>query len=456
MRKNIQSTKLKPSSTKPPTHDTSPFSDSHDAFPPSDSPNQRVFEIHARCLDITGKAYSDLTGEFVIPSSRGNKYILVFYDYDSNHIFAEPLKSRSASHLLDAHKSLLATLATAGLSPKLLVLDNECPSLLKDYLKSINLPFQLVPPHQHQRNAAERAIRTWKNHFLAILCSTDDGFPLHLWDHLVPQANITLNLLRGSRINPRLSSWAQVYGVFDYNRTPLAPPGTRVLAHEPSTVRKTWARHALEGWYVGPALESYRCFKIWIEATRHIRIIKKCTWFPSKVHLPVPTTSNAISMALHDLAQALKHPDLPALLPTLTSDQQQALLELDTILSNRDGTAMASLDDSEPPLHPGTSPRVPSLRRSPRLAQANYLALSANPSWASNLCFKAIHPDTGKLTEYKDLRTSSEGARWELACAREWARLMKGLPSVDVPTGRDTFTFISKNSIPPDRKITYL
>ena len=101
----------------------------------------------------------------------------------------------------------------------------------------------------------------FKNHFIAGLCSTDANFPLKLWDHLLPQALITLNLLRGSWINPQLSAWAQVHGEFGYNSTPLAPQGTRVLVHEKPSVRGTWAPHAVEGWYLGPALRHYRCYR---------------------------------------------------------------------------------------------------------------------------------------------------------------------------------------------------
>lgn len=321
MRKNVQSTKPSPPKLPQAAHDTaSEIQDN--PFPSSDDPNVRTKEIYAQCLDISGKAYSDLTGEFIIPSSRGNKYVLVFYDYNSNHIFAEPLKSRTANAITTAHITLLNTLTKAGLTPNLLILDNECPALLKDHLKENKIDFQLVPPHQHRRNAAEQAIRTWKNHFLAILCSTDDGFPLHLWDRLLPQANLTLNLLRGSRINPRLSAWAQVYGSYDYNRTPIAPPGTRVLAHEPSTVRGTWAPRAKEGWYVGPALDSYRCFCVWMDDTRHTRIVEKCTWFPTKVRLPVPTTSSLITEALQALANVLAHQDTQDLIPNLNENPQ--------------------------------------------------------------------------------------------------------------------------------------
>jgi hypothetical protein len=92
--------------------------------------------------------------------------------------------------------------------------------------------FQLVPPHLHQCNAAEWAIRTWKNRFIAGLCTVDPLFTLHLWDSLLPQATVSLNLLRASRLNPKLSAYAQLFGNFDYNRTPIAPPGIRTVAHE--------------------------------------------------------------------------------------------------------------------------------------------------------------------------------------------------------------------------------
>jgi hypothetical protein len=77
-------------------------------------------------------------------------------------------------------------------------------------MSSVDVDFQLVPPNIHRRNAAEIVIRTFRNHFIAGLCSTNENFPLYLWDGLLPQALLTLNLLRGSRINPRLSAHAQL------------------------------------------------------------------------------------------------------------------------------------------------------------------------------------------------------------------------------------------------------
>ena len=76
----------------------------------------------------------------------------------------------------------------------------------------------------------------------------DKNFPLHLWDKLLPQAELTLNLMPGSRINPRFSAHAQMVGQFDFNRTPLAPPGIRVLVHIKPSERTTWSPHDADGW----------------------------------------------------------------------------------------------------------------------------------------------------------------------------------------------------------------
>jgi len=98
------------------------------------------------------------------------------------------------------------------------------------------IDFQLVPPHVHCCNAAEQAIRTFKNHFIAGLCSVDKDFPLHLWDQLLPQATLMLNLLCGSHLNPKLSAWAQLHGPVNFNWTPIAPPGIWVLVHKKPSV----------------------------------------------------------------------------------------------------------------------------------------------------------------------------------------------------------------------------
>ena len=169
------------------------------------------------------------------------------------------------------------------------ILDNEASNDLKRALKKNDLTYQLVPPHIHRRNAVERVINTFKNHLLAILASCNPDFPIAEWDRLLVQCDLTLNLLRSSRVNPRLSAYAYLNGNFDFNKTPLAPPGTRVLVHLKPDQRASWAYHGEDGWYVGPSLEHYRCVKCYMPATARVRDVDTLQFFPNKV--PIPSTS---------------------------------------------------------------------------------------------------------------------------------------------------------------------
>ena len=359
-RQNQRSTRTDTQPDTAPTPDATPSSPSDDDIAPtSPTPNHRSHLCYAAVFEPTGQVFTDQTGRFVTPSSTGNNYLLLLYDFDSNAIIAEPIKNRTGPSILAGYTRLHATLLNAGLHPRLQRLDNECSEPLKQFLRDQDIDFQLAPPGIHRRNAAERAIRTFKNHFIAGLCSVDKHFPLHLWDRLVPQAVLTLNLLRGSRLNPKLSAWAQLYGHYDFNRTPIAPPGIRVLVHDKPANRSTWSPHASDGWYVGPALDSYRCYTIWMFDTRAERITDTLSWFPTKVNMPLASSNDLILAGLHDIAHALCHPSPNSPLAPLTDSHVAALHQLTTLLT---GLATPGPPGLPPP---AAAPAAPALRVQP-------------------------------------------------------------------------------------------
>jgi hypothetical protein len=228
---------------------------------------ERCNHIFLTCTEMTGQIYSDQPGQFLCRSSSGMAYMMVAHDYNSNAILAEAMPSRTSASMLTAYKEIHCILTSRGFCPQYQRLDNDISKEFKVFLQEIKVDFQLTPASSHRRNVAERAIRTWKNHFISILCSTDAELPLKLWDRLLPQAQIMLNLLRGSRVNPRLSAQAQLHGAFDFNWTPLGPPGTRVFIHELPDKCGTWSPHAILGFYTGPASDHYRCCQVWVLET---------------------------------------------------------------------------------------------------------------------------------------------------------------------------------------------
>jgi hypothetical protein len=158
------------------------------------------------------------------------------------------MRSRSASEWVKAYDNIHKELTVKGFKPKLQTLDNEASTALKNFFTVNNIAYQLVPPHCHRCNAVERAIRTFKEQFVAGLSSGDPSFPMHMWDRLLPQAEITLNLLRTSRLHPQLSAAAHYHGLVDYNKTAFAPPGCKIIAHEKQGKRGTCAPHGQHGY----------------------------------------------------------------------------------------------------------------------------------------------------------------------------------------------------------------
>lgn len=471
--------------------------DDTDTFPPPLNEGLRTHHVYTAIIDRSpsGKIFTDQTGRFVLPSSTGNNYLLVLYDYDSNYIDAVPIQNRSARSILNAFKTSHNRLVKAGLRPQLHRLDNECSELLKDYLHEQGIHHQLTPAGIHRRNAAERAIQTFKDHLIAGLCSTDPNFPLHLWDKLLPQALLTLNLLRGSRLNPKLSAYAQLHGHYDFNANPIGPPGTHVVVHQKPDKRASWATRGDDAWYLGPAMEHYRCYTVWNWKTKASVNTDTLEWFPAHVHMPTANQMDIIEAAIHDIRDALHQPDTNSPLP-ITSTSKTAQHKTLNDIFIRDTSAHApplrvATSSPQPPT-PSSAPeptfqtypsrrsrrkKTPSAKLLQSLAQGSYpataphkaLSSTALPSdaalfeWFSrhfepmpNAAHKAINPDTGHLAELPELLRSSQGHLWDHANALEWGRLADGYPP-HIPTGRNTIKFIRYDDIPKDRRrdITY-
>ena len=149
-----------------------------DYFPPQQA--QQTHDAVAALVPFRQqhKAFFDLTGEFPYPSSRGNRYIFALYDHDSNVILTYPLKTPQGAETKRAWVTLHERLACRGVAPKIYIMDNEASADLKKAILKHKLCYQLTPPHMHRINAAERSIRTFKNHFLSGLSSVDPTFPV--------------------------------------------------------------------------------------------------------------------------------------------------------------------------------------------------------------------------------------------------------------------------------------
>jgi hypothetical protein len=462
-----------------------------------------------------GQLYTNLTGKFLVRSSKGNSYVMLCYIYDCNYIKVVQMKSRSASEWFKAYDNIHQELTFKGFKPKLQTLDNEASTALKNVFTANNIAYQLVPPHCHRRNAEESAIRTFEEHLVAGLSSVDPSSPMHLWERILPQAEITLNLLRTSRLHPQLSAAAHYHGLVDYNKTVFAPPGCKIIAHEKPGKRRTWATHGQHGYSLGPAMHHYRCQNVYISTTASERIVDTLELFPHNYQMPQLSSTDRLLMAATDMTDAFRNPhpdvpfasvgddtitalvDLPAIFklklhqaPSHTTQasppkavQRPSHIPLSTQLLNspmparrqtRSQSTIHTQDLPTGPLPPRvvtprtlrhSPPRVPtgSRRLSPRnLSQDVFVGMDTahmvislgHNHWSQrHQANSVIHPVTGKEMEYSALMKDPRlQSLWARGFGKECGRLFQGIR--DIP-GTDTCFFVDLKNIPNDRKITY-
>lgn len=254
----------------------------------------------------TDRYYLDSTGKLPTVSARGADTILILVHSDTGYIKLEPVHGRTAPSITKAFRAAYNWLKDHDLTASQIRLDNEISNEFMAAVKATGLKTELCPPGNHRANAAERYVRTVKDHFIAILAAVDPDFPADAWDLLLPHAELTLNLLRESRRDSTISAWHQACGPYDFEAHPIDPPGTTVLVYEGREERRSWDPHGLKAYYLGPSLSHYRCYNVLVEGSRGIRVSDSLSWHPSRLLLPRPTLFDTINDSVECLTLALQ------------------------------------------------------------------------------------------------------------------------------------------------------
>ena len=213
------------------------------------------------------------------------------------------MRRDSSDDLIRGYDKLITFFTNKGIVNEVIRIDNQTSVDLQTYFEQVaKIKYRLVPPGNHRTLHAERDIRTWKNHFIATRAGVDKSFPTNQWDALLDQVDLTLNLLRPCEIIPNKSAWEYVCGPYDYKTNPIGPAGAKVLVYENPNERETFADHGVEGFYVGPAWNHYRCFRVWIPSTRKFRISDTLSWHIDDAigllsnHSPIDAVHHAIDI----------------------------------------------------------------------------------------------------------------------------------------------------------------
>ena len=125
--------------------------------------------------------------------------------------------------------------------------------------------------------------------------------------HLEPPPSVT-DQPKTLRLRPAPRRLRLQPNAFNFNHTPLAPPGTKIIIHNKPEIRGSWATRGYEGWYIGPASNHYRCHTVYANHTAHERVSETVDFSPHYEKMPYRSSTENSTIAACELTHALQNP----------------------------------------------------------------------------------------------------------------------------------------------------
>ena len=107
------------------------------------------------------------------------------YVYDYNAILTTVMKIRSDREVIRFFTYLTEDLKIHGIDPCFNFMNNDASTALKITMTSVNIHYHSVTPNNQRSKTVERDIQTFKNHFIAGMCSVEKDFHLQMWYRLL-------------------------------------------------------------------------------------------------------------------------------------------------------------------------------------------------------------------------------------------------------------------------------
>lgn len=293
----------------------------------------------------------DAAGDYPIVSSQGHTGTLVTTLGGAVKLI--PMIGHSGTAHLAAVTEAFLYFHDLGKGIHRIMTDPETSAEVQQFYKDRKVPLQLAITDLHRQLVAELKVKFFKRQFIATRASIDDRFPDNEWHRLLPHIELMLQVLHPAASDHTISAYMWLnHKPFDWDRYPLAPPATMVVAFTPRDQRHTWDDHGWVGWYMGPDLTTYRGFNIWDPTTNAYSTVGTVAWFPRHVKMPGFYTHDRVQALLSDVVTELKRTTRAT--PEVVAGVQQLTMALDNM---RALYATPALEPDTPSIHP-TLPRA--------------------------------------------------------------------------------------------------
>ena len=98
---------------------------------------------------------------------------------------------------------------------------------------------------------------------------------------------------------------ASIFGIHDFSCCYLATPGSKVIVHKNTDNCRSWSPDVMDGWYIGPSMEHYRCVKSSMPATSIFCNMDTHTFFSTVIPFPKMDTEYYLRKSVGDILSIL-------------------------------------------------------------------------------------------------------------------------------------------------------
>lgn len=174
---------------------------------------------------------------------------------------------------------------------------NQCPTLAlwqwsvaHDLIKQCHWGTKLAQPKlspwNHWYNPIQRTIRGFKTHFIPNRSGADQNYPSNAWDLLLHHVINTLNMLKQSKINPKVSAYMLVKGRHAYNSHSIIPTEYMfIILYGMRAERHKWDKYDTYCYFIEKVPNHCRNFYYYTPDTRMTRISNTVDFYPTYYEL---------------------------------------------------------------------------------------------------------------------------------------------------------------------------
>ena len=102
-------------------------------------------------------------------------------------------------------------------------MENETFKDVQNFIEEQQAKVQYTPAYIHRTNIADRSCCTCKNHFTSVRAGAPPSFCMANWCKITEQCDITLNMMLPCTLNPCLSSFEAMEGMYCFDAIPHGP-----------------------------------------------------------------------------------------------------------------------------------------------------------------------------------------------------------------------------------------